>query len=489
MASRVLYPPVIPSYVPAFEVQEQSGQVTIPFSLSKFNVGDTFQNIQVAVMKQGNGVTIINNEDDDAQQAERRFRTNGKVIINVGYHTDPEDNNNKSFTLYAKDIKGGQQIGCLYKVQIRLSNAVYTEGTDQAKQLDDNASNFSEWSTICVIKAIGKINLQIGSPFDVTPNTIDTDENLENVWKYENDTILFSGQIESVDPSEKLYSYNVKLYGISNEGIETLLEDSGEILTNNYQDSNDFYYLIKQEFKTDNRYKIVFVYNTINEYQGVQERVFDIEYATEAAPNIRIITANNDSEDVPIEGESPSFPATPEPPEPYIDDRNSIFKTPSSNNPYNGVISSEYGVYEGHPAYTAFGKHIGGWISNNQSLIPNDTLMWEFTDGSEYLPVKIQYCSKFSTVDNQEITSRIVRVEGQTGSEWIELGQGQSPNKNILVSLYPEVDKWISKFRFVIVGTPGYRMGLKHILCVAEKRVPTPEVIDTLRYLQFTESF
>jgi uncharacterized protein YkuJ len=144
MASRVLYPPVIPSYVPAFEVQEQSGQVTIPFSLSKFNVGDTFQNIQVAVMKQGNGVTIINNEDDDAQQAERRFRTNGKVIINVGYNTDPEDSNNKSFTLYAKDIKGGWQVGCLYKVQIRLSNAVYTEGTDQAVWLDENASNFSE---------------------------------------------------------------------------------------------------------------------------------------------------------------------------------------------------------------------------------------------------------------------------------------------------------------------------------------------------------
>jgi len=47
-----------------------------------------------------------------------------------------------------------------------------------------------------------------------------------------------------------------------------LIEDSGLLFSNKYQDSNEFDYFFKEEFQNEERYKIVFTYTTINEYTG-----------------------------------------------------------------------------------------------------------------------------------------------------------------------------------------------------------------------------
>jgi len=103
MASRKLYPPVIADYVPAFSGDE----CIIPFSLSKFNINADFKNLQVAVMKQDNGVTIINDEDDINLGI---YRQNGKIILNVPYFSASDldkDNYKKFFVLRKSDIRGG----------------------------------------------------------------------------------------------------------------------------------------------------------------------------------------------------------------------------------------------------------------------------------------------------------------------------------------------------------------------------------------------
>ena len=119
MASRVLYAPVIASYTPAFN---KHGDCTVYYSLSKYNTEDQFQNVQVAIMKQGNNMYVIN-----PVNSEDRYRSNGKVILNVDKYRVSKDKNLYSFTLSNNDIKNGQTAGQVYKIQIRLSNATYSE--------------------------------------------------------------------------------------------------------------------------------------------------------------------------------------------------------------------------------------------------------------------------------------------------------------------------------------------------------------------------
>ena len=61
MASRVIYPPILANYAPAFKASEGC---TINFSLSRFNVNTDWESIHIAVMKQKSGVSVVNPEND-----------------------------------------------------------------------------------------------------------------------------------------------------------------------------------------------------------------------------------------------------------------------------------------------------------------------------------------------------------------------------------------------------------------------------------------
>ena len=306
MASRVLYPPIIADYVPTFVGSETSGSINIPFSLSKFNVSTDINSLHVTITKQSNGASVVNDVDDVNNN---RYRRNGKIILNVGFDSVKERDENgrdvdtgvKYFTLDYNDIYKGWVPGTIYKVQIRLSEISYSPGAgginDQFDQLNnsDNASKFSEQSTVCIIKATSKIDLDIGYPFlynsknsDVTGEQVNT----EDVKTYPEATIDFYGRIITEDSSEKLYSYNIKLYHYINE-VSQLIEDSGTIFSNKYQDSNEFLYSFKKEFQDQEKYEVLFVYKTINEYTGEYRQIFTIDYSRASAPEMRIITAED----------------------------------------------------------------------------------------------------------------------------------------------------------------------------------------------------
>jgi hypothetical protein len=60
MASRILYPPILANYAPAFKVTNNENTCFIEFSLSKFNIASDFKSIHISVMKQGSGLSVIN---------------------------------------------------------------------------------------------------------------------------------------------------------------------------------------------------------------------------------------------------------------------------------------------------------------------------------------------------------------------------------------------------------------------------------------------
>ena len=125
MASKTMYPPIIDSYMPAFN---KDGDCTVYFSLSKFNGNLNIKDVtvHVAVMKQSNGLSVINPTDEG-----NIYRSNGKIIINKKA-SSVKDNNGEvvsnlySFKLNPNDIINNKwTAGWVYKIQIRLSDLEY----------------------------------------------------------------------------------------------------------------------------------------------------------------------------------------------------------------------------------------------------------------------------------------------------------------------------------------------------------------------------
>lgn len=316
MASRVLYAPVVASYMPAFRADGERAFCRVYFSLSKFNSLSDFNNVQVAIMKQGNGMTVVNPINRDG-----RFRSNGKVILNV-IPVEVEDKSNLYFfDLKQEDIKNGQTPGQVYKIQLRLSNATYVEKISEGEetigqddQMAKNSSEFSEQSTVCVTKALGQIGIEVNSPFDydsydpdaeteeaIANSTVESESESEEesesvsdeVKIFPTSTIQFAGRMKSADPSEKLYSWRLQLYNGTDDSLTELLEDTGEITSNQYQNQNEFNYLFKREFMDGSSYTTVFHYTTINGWEDEYKCKFKISYAEGQSTKFAVYTVES----------------------------------------------------------------------------------------------------------------------------------------------------------------------------------------------------
>lgn len=288
MASRTLYPPIIDSYRPAFYA---GGSCIVYFSLSKFNGSADIKTVQVAVMKQNNGLSVINPVDEISTEegVPSIFRKNGKIIINKV--PTKAGKNLYSFEIKPQDIKDGQHVGWIYKIQIRLSEVTYTgNGTDQSDWLVENAYHFSEQSTVCITKAVGKIGLMLAKPFDYdssNANNVNNEE--ESTFSISSLEVIGNITTEKAD-DEKLYSYRIKLY----DNLGNLVEDSGDLFSNSYQDSNEFYYYVKREFKDGEQYRFEFYYTTINGQNNYDEpyvKNFIVDQAL-SGTTIKVVTVD-----------------------------------------------------------------------------------------------------------------------------------------------------------------------------------------------------
>ena len=158
MASRVLYPPTVNSYMPAF-VAGSSAYCRVYFSLSKFNSSSDFKSVHISVTKQDSGASVVNTENGS-----NRFRATGIIIPKQENDIVVQVAENLFYVdILNEDISNGWTSGWIYKIQLRLSSieCELSDGIGLADWINANASNFSEWSTICVIKAIGINNITI----------------------------------------------------------------------------------------------------------------------------------------------------------------------------------------------------------------------------------------------------------------------------------------------------------------------------------------
>ena len=302
MASRSLYPPIVDSYMPAFKAGNTSCKIY--FSLSKFNSSSDFTSVHISVVKQNTGMNVVKTTDDVSNN---KYRSTG-IIINARVTKVLEEDNLYYIEIFDDDLSSisgsfsGWIPGWVYKIQLRLSARDYDGSIGQAAWLNNNASYFSEWSTVCIVKATGRID------YNIPLLSIDTrDENTtssnETQTLYTSTLQLTGSFYREIDPSELIHSYSFTLYNDRDE----IIEDSGYIYANQYQNNDSFNYLMKTELQDGATYKLAFHFITINKYEGGFYRYDDevddrfeficAAYSLDIPPCV-LLTAENDNEEV-----------------------------------------------------------------------------------------------------------------------------------------------------------------------------------------------
>lgn len=265
MSSKVLYPPIVDSYMPAFITKADSNSYCdVYFRLSKFNSSIDFSSVHASIVKQDTNMNVIKKYDDpDAG----KYRSTG-IILNMKPSAVVGEDNLYYVRINSSDLssKAGDFEGWIpdwtYKIQIRLSSKDYDGSIGQAAWLNANASYFSEWSTICVVKAINNITYTIDA-LDIDTSNENESSNNTDIKTLYSSTLVLSGQFDNIG-TENIYYYNFILY----DNNDNILENSGNIYANKFQDNTSFNYTVKKELENDKTYRLEFKFETVNHYIG-----------------------------------------------------------------------------------------------------------------------------------------------------------------------------------------------------------------------------
>lgn len=259
MSSKVIYPPIVDSYMPAFKAG--SSPARIYFSLSKYNSSSDFTSVHASVVKQDTGMSVVNTNG--------AYHATG-IILNLTPIKVLDEDNLYYVEIQNSDLKSqygsfnGWIPGWIYKVQLRLSTVDYStsSGIGQAAWVNAHASDFSEWSTVCTLKATGQIDYEIPVLNINTRNKNSKANTNINRVLYLSTLELFGRFYREEDPSELIKYYEFILY----DNEDNILEKTGKIYTNQYQDSDSFNYIFKTELVDQKSYKLAFIFETINQY-------------------------------------------------------------------------------------------------------------------------------------------------------------------------------------------------------------------------------
>lgn len=254
-----LYPPIVASSMPAFDISD--GKVRIYYTLSTYNTSrrDDITAVHVTVRRQSSNVNVLSSATQIVQKS-------------FGLQQNIDKTLNRYYIDITTDdlISEGFQVDALYKVQLRFSSVV---GSNTSTFYTDNINNFSEWSTVCIIKPIQVPTFYIDDFYTGQPPK-QTDVN--NFYSTLADFIGIYKQEKSTQTLRywrlRLLSENYTEEDILN--IDNfVLSDSGRILnsTSNYNLEDNSVVLscsLPYELKQDNSYKLLFEIETKNGYKN-----------------------------------------------------------------------------------------------------------------------------------------------------------------------------------------------------------------------------
>lgn len=245
-----LYPPIVDTYVPAFLVDSGTDKdiCRIYFTLSKFNTISDIANVQITVRNQYTNLSVLDKSKYPSEI----------MLTSIQEDTSKTSDDRYYIELNKTDIQGGKfEINQYYKVQMRFTHVDAVGVSLTTPQAIDgwlaaNINLFSEWSTVCLIRGISTPQLAV-SGFTI--------ENGEISWANYNPVIYGTLSFKNEEETEKLKSYQIKLYDKNNN----LLTDSGIQYTN----TNNFSYGLNYNFVAGTAYKFTIECTTMNLYSAI----------------------------------------------------------------------------------------------------------------------------------------------------------------------------------------------------------------------------
>lgn len=185
-----LLPPQIDTFLPAFV---NTTDAVIYFSLSPYNNSSEIQRVHVSLQNQLNNENALTNASGIYVAPLRYDTTSGLYYV----------------VIPVTSVQGGQfNINQFYKVQIRFDNNTngVPSGNDQLTWTNyflQYQTNFSEWSSVCLIRPISQPDIQL--------RIFDTEEGNK---VFNKGIIPISGQVffgNDFNDTETLQSYNIEI--------------------------------------------------------------------------------------------------------------------------------------------------------------------------------------------------------------------------------------------------------------------------------------
>ena len=271
IAESGLFPAIMDAYAPAYNLNDVLlNGLSINYSISDFNDPGDIHGVHVSIIRQSNYQSLFNPEAYPM----------GIYVANV---TTTEKNN--TITIDRTAFTYSQlSYNEYYKVQVRLSKDTSFDPTQEgtgvalSNYLTDEAHlvNFSEWSTVCLIRFIAPNTLTLqgnGQPLPYDSGVYLTTSSLTLNGKYTKlditdaslsglDTDLKNGD----NDKEYLYSFKVSVYEQISQNEEEFKFNS-ENINVDIAHNTEVYYSIPYYFETDKTYNIKIRYITANLYE------------------------------------------------------------------------------------------------------------------------------------------------------------------------------------------------------------------------------
>lgn len=270
-----LYPPLIETFMPAFPYQ---GPAPVSFSFSPYNSINDIKKIHVSLVNQKTNQSAFENNSSALIDSDRYTILNNIWILdfNINGTQDITVNttNNTCTIEIPKDIlKGDKDNGFVvdnyYKVQIRFDNS--SSSPNSTSYLTENRQFFSEWSSVCLIKAIPEVQLGMVG-FDDQYDDVEDGNIISRLRTVQAGVVPIAGSVIfnytstiSTNNAETLQKYRITIY--SDDTGEEIDKTKDWVYTADNEDPNKIYWLADvTNTQPDELYNIYIEGYTKNQY-------------------------------------------------------------------------------------------------------------------------------------------------------------------------------------------------------------------------------
>ena len=239
-----IYPPTLQSTQPAFLAT--STEYDVKYTLQKVTSAEEIKHVQIRVVEQRSNSSIVNT----SKYPDNVIYKHVKLTEGSGPYT---------IKILSSDLRKAWTAGVCYKIQLRFGSTSFPDNLKDFsnwKKKQINNHNFSEWSTVMIIKAIAKPEIYIENT-SVTKIEVITRKQTESSL-----TPLFVGGYTDNVSNEQLDKYKFDLYS---ENEEDLIESSDWVQATSNKNCS---YRFKTILTNNSSYRVYFSIVTRNGYES-----------------------------------------------------------------------------------------------------------------------------------------------------------------------------------------------------------------------------